>query len=81
MKKKYFLLCIIIYVSLLSFFSGCAINNKLYPLPETGVKVTGEKIYFNNMPFAELRYYFSVELSQNAGEAYLSDVFPVSAGI
>jgi len=45
--------------------------SKLYPLPETGVKVIGDKIYHNDKPFAELRYYFSAELSKNSGEAYL----------
>ncbi|HUN55553.1 MAG TPA: hypothetical protein VMU29_10400 [Smithella sp.] len=71
MKKKQILFCIIICLSLLYCFSGCAINNKLYPLPEQGVKVTGEKIYINNMPFAELKYYFSAGLSKHAGEAYM----------
>lgn len=36
--------------------SGCAIPNKLYPLPENGVVVKNNKIYHNNKLFAELRY-------------------------
>jgi hypothetical protein len=46
-------------------------TTKSYPLPESSVWVTGDKILHNDKPFAELRYYFSAELSNNPGEAYL----------
>lgn len=38
--------------------SGCAMASyqKVYPLPESGVTVVGDKIYHNEKPFAELRY-------------------------
>lgn len=47
---------ITICVSLLFLLYGCAMASKLYPLPETGVKVKGNKIFHGDTLFAELRY-------------------------
>lgn len=53
---------------------GCtalSATTKPYPLPENGVRVTGDKIWHNDKLVAELRYFFTAELSDNRGEAYL----------
>lgn len=71
MEKHLLQKTIWICISSIFFLHGCAMANKLHPLPEAGIKVTGDKIYHNNNPFAELRYYFSAELSKSSGEAYL----------
>jgi hypothetical protein len=52
---------------------GCAVAQppKLYPLPESDVRVIGDRIYYKDVLLAELRYFFSSELSKNSGESYL----------
>jgi hypothetical protein len=52
---------------------GCAVTqpSKIYPLPDSDVRVVENKIYYKNNLFAELRFYFTEERSGNPGEAYL----------
>ncbi|MDY7038528.1 MAG: hypothetical protein SV375_20525 [Thermodesulfobacteriota bacterium] len=50
------ILCVLFIFSINSCIS-LSENAKLYPLPESGVYVKGDKIYHNDKPFAELRYF------------------------
>ncbi len=60
----------------LSLVWGCASIDfsKLpvqHPVPDSGIKIEGDKILHNGQLFAELRYYFTSRRSENLGEAYM----------
>lgn len=70
MEKSYLLQNIVICTSLFFIASGCAMANKLYPLPKTDVKIISDKIYHKDKLFAELRYLGNMNSAQGLSIFY-----------
>ncbi len=65
MSKLYCFLC------LLFLLGGCAGSREVILPSDGSIVVKGDKIWKNDKPFAEIRFFFSAKLSENMGEAYL----------
>ena len=60
-------------VILAFLFTGCTSFTSLpvhYPVPASGITVNGDTIMHNEKPFAELRYYFTLDERKSPEEAY-----------
>jgi hypothetical protein len=58
------------------FITGCASvgfssRPVKHPLPSSGISVKDNKIFHDQEVYAELRFYFTAQLSKSPGEAYL----------
>ena len=61
------------FVIIAFLFTGCTSFTSLpvqYPVPGSGVTVAGDTIMHDGKPFAELRYYFTLDERKSPEEAY-----------